>query len=126
MAEKSDRLAPVVVPTGRGPDQLMRILETLARVELTDGLSLAQLIYETANRLPRDATVVALIPSATTETAVALGNLRRRGHAVTAIVNVYEVHEVERVAGLLAAEGIGAKHLQDNDALPTMCRQYVD
>ena len=37
----------------------MRILETLARVELTDGLTLAQLITETGSRLPRDATVVA-------------------------------------------------------------------
>ena len=45
----------------RGAEQLLRILETLARVELTDGLSFAQLVVETASRLPRDATVVALL-----------------------------------------------------------------
>ena len=78
MIDTSDRLAPVVVPTEHGPEQLMRILETLARVELTDGLTFAQLVYETASRLPRDATVVALVPSVSTETAVALGSVRRR------------------------------------------------
>ena len=61
MLEQSDRLQPVVVETRRGPEQLLRILETLARVELTDGLSFAQLVTETAGRIPRDATVVAIV-----------------------------------------------------------------
>jgi len=55
MRDTSDRLRPVVVETRRGPEQLVRILETLARVELTDGLPLADLIGETASRMPRDA-----------------------------------------------------------------------
>ena len=63
----------------------MRILETLARVELTDGLTMAQLVAETGSRLPRDATIVAIVTSVTEDTAVALGNLVRRGFAVTAI-----------------------------------------
>ena len=79
MLEHSDRLEPVVIETRRGPEQLMRILETLARVELTDGLNFAQLVGETTSRLPRDATVLAILPSVSTETAIALGNLRRHG-----------------------------------------------
>ena len=90
MAETSDRLRPVVVETRRGPDQVMRIFETLARIELTDGLNLAQLIGETASRMPRDATVVAILPMVTEEHAVALGNLKRRGFAVTAVLNLYD------------------------------------
>ena len=39
----------------------MRILETLARVELTDGLGLGGLISETAGRMPADATVLAVL-----------------------------------------------------------------
>src|SRR5262249_33487389 len=35
MSERSDRLRPVVVPTRRGPEQLLLILEALARAELT-------------------------------------------------------------------------------------------
>ena len=46
-------LQPLIVPTRRGPEQLMRILETLARVELTDGLPLPALIAEAASRMAR-------------------------------------------------------------------------
>ena len=112
MLEQSDRLRPVIVETRRGPEQLLRILETLARVELTDGLSFAQLVAETASRLPRDATVVALLASPSIETAVALGELRRKGLAVTAILNLYDDTEFERASAHLAAEGIEARHLK--------------
>ncbi|MGO8746007.1 MAG: DUF58 domain-containing protein [Thermoguttaceae bacterium] len=125
MIETSHRLAPVVVETQRGPEQLLRIFETLARVELADGLTFAQLVYETGSRLPRDATVVALLPSVSTETAVALGNLRRRGFAVTAIVHTYHIHDFEKAAGLLAAEKVEARHLRNNEGIATMCRDYI-
>src|SRR5262249_28481016 len=72
MRDESDRLQPVVVETRRGPEQFQRILETLARVELTDGLTVAQLILETASRMPRDATVVAILADVSPETALAL------------------------------------------------------
>jgi uncharacterized protein (DUF58 family) len=125
MRESSDRLQPLVVPTRRGPEQLLRILETLARVELTDGLSFAQLLDETASRLPRDATVVALLAAPSIETAVALGGLRQHGFAVTAIINVYDDLEFERTSAQLAAEGVEARHLKSVEALPNLCRQYV-
>ena len=125
MAATSDRLEPLVVSTRRGPDQLMRILETLARIELTDGLSLAQLTLEAASRLPHDATVVALLSRVNPETAVALGNLRRRGFAVMAMVNLYHLHEFEKAAGMLLEEGVEARHLADEAAVATICRQYV-
>ncbi len=125
MLEHSDRLEPVVIETRRGPEQLMRILETLARVELTDGLNFAQLVGETTSRLPRDATVLAILPSVSTETAIALGNLRRHGFAVTVILNLYEVHEFEQAAGRLLAEGIEARHLQNEASIVTLCRSYV-
>lgn len=125
MREKSDRLQPIVVETQRGPEQLMRILETLARLELTDGLRLDQLVHEAASRLPHDATVVALVSRVTTETAVSLGNLRRRGFAVAAIVNAYHLHEFEKAAGMLLAEGVEARHLVDQAGIATICRQQV-
>ncbi len=125
MQPHSDRLQPLMVETRRGPEQLMRILETLARVELTDGLNLAQLVTETASRLPRDASVVALLPAVTAETAIALGNLRRRGLAVTAIVNLYDQGDFEQASARLLAEGIEARHLRDREAIVTICRNYV-
>ena len=44
-AATSDRLEPLVVETRRGAEQLMRILEMLARAELTDGLTMSQLDF---------------------------------------------------------------------------------
>jgi uncharacterized protein (DUF58 family) len=125
MLPHSDRLQPLTLETRRGPEQLMRILETLARVELTDGLNLAQLIVETAGRLPRDATVLGLLPRVTAETVVALGNLRRRGFAVSTILNLYDQVDFDRASALLAAEGIEARHLRDRLAVGTICRDYV-
>jgi uncharacterized repeat protein (TIGR01451 family) len=125
MLERSDRLQPLVVETRRGPEQLLRILETLARVELTDGLSFSQLIAETADRLPRDATIVALLATLSVETVMTLGELRRKGLAVTAILNLYDETEFERASAQLAAEKIEARHLKSVENLPTLCRNYV-
>lgn len=125
MLEESDRLQPVVVPTGRGPDQMLRIQETLARIELTDGLHLAELIEETASRLPRDATVVAILPAVTERNAVALANLRRRGFAVSAVLNVYEEYDFAQASGLLLAENIATHHLKDERAIPHLCRSLA-
>jgi uncharacterized protein (DUF58 family) len=125
MAETSDRLQPVVVQTDRGPEQLMRIFETLARVELTDGLDLTQLINETASRLPRDATVVAILPTVTEEHAIALGNLRRRGFAVTAILNLFEEYDFATASGPLLAQGVETRHLKEEAAIVELCRRFV-
>lgn len=125
MAETSDRLRPVVVETRRGPDQVMRIFETLARIELTDGLNLAQLIGETASRMPRDATVVAILASVTEEHAVALGNLKRRGFAVTAVLNLFEEYDFALASGPLLSQGIETRHLKDEPAIVAICRRLV-
>ena len=122
MRATSTRLEPLIVPTQRGAEQLLRMLETLARVELTDGLRLAQLVAETAHRMPRDATVIALVPLADVETAVALGGLRRRGFAVEAIIATSQVHEFEESAGRLAAEGILARQLSNPSDIAPLCR----
>jgi uncharacterized repeat protein (TIGR01451 family) len=125
MLTVSDRLEPLVVETRRGAEQLMRILETLARAELTDGLDLAHLVWETGSRLPRDASVLAILTAVTPETAIALANLRRRGFAVTAIINVFEERDYAEAAGTLLAERIESRHLKDESAISTICRSYV-
>lgn len=125
MLEHSDRLQPVVVPTRRGPEQLMRILDSLARVELTDGLTLPQLVGESIGRMPRDATVVAILPAVTAEVAITLGNLMRRGFAVTAILNLYEEYDFAEASGPLLAQGIETRHLKDRSRIVTICQRYV-
>jgi uncharacterized protein (DUF58 family) len=125
MRETSDRLRPVVVPTRRTSAQLGLILATLARVEKTNGLNVSQLVREAASRMPQSATVIAILSRVTTETAMALGGLRRRGMMVTAIVNVHEPHEFARAAGPLAAERIETRQLRDRAAIATICSRLV-
>jgi hypothetical protein len=107
-------------------EQLHRIRETLARVELTDGMTFAGLVLETSGRLPRDATVIAVLAEVSVETAAALGNLKREGLAVTAILIVFDFKDLEKGHGRLLAEGIrDVRHLARPEGLPTLCRQQV-
>ena len=126
MSEHSERLQPLRVETRRGAEQLQRIRETLARCELTDGLTFAELVVETAHRVPRDATVIAVLPEVTVEAAIALGNLRRRGLAVTAVLVLMDDDGLERAYGRLVAEGLrDLRHLPNEEALPELCRNSV-
>jgi uncharacterized repeat protein (TIGR01451 family) len=124
--EENARLRPLIVETRRGVEQLQKIRETLARVELGDGLTFARLVTEAASRLPRDATVIAVLADVLVETALALGNLRRQGYAVTVVLVMFDGNRLERALGRLLAEGIrDARHLRDEASLPALCQQQV-
>ncbi len=116
----STRLRPVVVGTRRGFDQFQQVRETLARLELTDGSTFAQMLLEVAPRLPRDATLVAVLPAVSVETAVALGMMRRQGFAISAVlVGLADDGTDDRAVavGRLAAEGVRDVRLVDSEAL---------
>lgn len=125
----SERLRPVVVPTRRGGDQLLRILETLARLELTNGLSFAQLVEEAKPHLPRDTTVIAVLRAVSEETALALGSLQRAGWSVTAVVSVPDRIPDWVVppewATLLLAQGITFRPINDEEALANLCGEQL-
>jgi uncharacterized protein (DUF58 family) len=121
MQGSSTRLRPLIVETRRGAEQLVRILETLARVELTDGLTFAQLVLEATSRLPRDATVVALLPDVSPETAIALGSLKRRGYAVTVVLLMFEDENFAECMGRLLAEGIDVRRVENEAAIAEVC-----
>ena len=126
MQEHSDRLQPILVETRSGAEHLQRLRETLARVELTDGMTFASLVVEAAGRLPRDATLVALLADVSLETAAALGTLRRAGFALTVILIVMETHPLEKAHGRLLAEGIrDVRHLTGPEMLSILCQQQV-
>lgn len=125
MEGRNDRLRPVVVETRRGPEQLMRILEALARVELTDGLTFSQLVLETTSRLPRDASVVALLADVPAETAIALGNLRRRGYAVTVVLMLFEEEHDYGCIGRLLAEGVAVRRIDTEAAIASVCSEQL-
>jgi uncharacterized protein (DUF58 family) len=121
-ADAQARLQPVMVPTRRGPEQLQYLRETLARVELNDGLDMAGLIDEGDSHLPRDTTIIAILPQVTPAAAIALGALRQRGFAVEVILIILEQDELELATQLLAAENLEARHLTDEAGIAEVCR----
>ena len=106
MEPRSERLAPLLVETRRGIEQLLRVREVLARIELTEGLHFAELIEETSSRLPRDATALAILPQVPVESAIALGNLRRAGLAVSVVLILLDENTLDEAYARLSAEGI--------------------
>ena len=127
MTDESHRLRPLIVETRRGVEQLHRIRDTLARVELADGLTFAGLVAETTSRLPRDATIVAVLPDVSEETAITLGGLRRAGRAITVVLIQLDENSLETCYGRLIAEGVrDIRHLKDEAEVPALCCKQVD
>ena len=62
---------------------------------------------------------------ASAETALALGNLRRRGHAVVAILIIFGEEQQDAAAGRLLAEGIEVRSVHDEASLAAVCAQQV-
>jgi uncharacterized repeat protein (TIGR01451 family) len=125
LKEDSAPRQPLIVPTRRGAEQLQRILQTLARAELSTGLTFPQLLIEAASRLPRDATLVAILPQVTEETALALGHFQRRGYAVTAVLVRLEEAQEEDALRRLLAEGIDARCVHNEEDLAVLCQEQM-
>ena len=109
LLKQNDRLRPVQVETRRGFEQFQMIRETLARLEIADGSTFSQLILEIGPRIPKDATVIAILPKVPIETSIALGLLRRQGFAISVIlVGIADdgSDELAQAHGRLIAEGV--------------------
>ena len=73
-----------------------------------------------------DATVVAVLPDVTVETALSLGNLRRQGFAVSVVLIMIRSEQLEKCYGRLLAEGIiDVRPLGGEEGLPELCQQQV-
>ncbi len=117
--------APLILLPQRGPQQFQYALETLARVELHEGLSFSELIRETLPRIPLETAAVVFIGMLTAETASALELMRRRGVRVVVIFNHPSEVDFAEAAARLADFGIETRHLPSEEFLATFCNQYV-
>jgi uncharacterized protein (DUF58 family) len=128
---QNTRVRPVVVPTRRSSDNLLRILETLGRLEQTDGLDFAGLLQEAAMQIPRDATLVAVISRVTPEMALALGEMARQGFLVAAIVVIFGAEVLPdwakppEWAEILLAQGINFHMVNSEESITNLCAQSV-
>ncbi|MBL9173411.1 MAG: DUF58 domain-containing protein [Verrucomicrobiales bacterium] len=127
----SDRLRPVGVETRRAADQLGRILQCLARLEPTDGLSFPSLLAEVSSRLPRNASVIAILQDVSEETAVALSGLGRQGYRVTAVQVRFDSREAPAWAAgpdwaaWLVGSGIQVRRIHDDASLSHLCSETL-
>ncbi len=83
---QSDRLRPFEVPTGRTATQLLHILESLARTELTDRTPMEVALESGYRRFRRDATLLLLVPRVTEQLAVMIGTLKSAGFSIAVFV----------------------------------------
>jgi uncharacterized protein (DUF58 family) len=124
MRASSSRLRPIIIPANRSPEHFAELHRTLARLERTDGLSLSELIMETESRLPRMLSVLALVQQIDEPGAFALAMLRRRGFAVSVIVNQHQDNFLETAASL-AAHHLPVFSLRDEASVPHLCRNWL-
>ena len=127
----NDRLSPVRVENGKGIDKLQQIFETLARLELTDGLNFSEMISASISQISRDATVIAVLHHVTPEMAIALGELARRGFLVTAVVVAFDSEPIPdwarppEWANLLLAHGIDFRLVNSEEAITNLCAEAM-
>jgi len=113
---ESDRLRPVEVPLRRGDFQLWQLRHVLARLELSDGLPLGELLLQEYPRLPRDAAVIVLAPEVPYSLATALGELKRSGFTIAAFV-IAALPAWEQAAAALSVHNVPCYHLTDERQL---------
>jgi uncharacterized protein (DUF58 family) len=127
----NDRLRPVQVPTGKGSEKMKLLLETLARLEHTDGLDFAEMLTAIISKVPRDATVIPVLRQVTPAIAIALGELVRRGFLVTAVVvafgegSVPDWAQPPEWAVLLLAHGIDFRMVNSEEAVMNLCAEAL-
>jgi len=129
--QKNTRLRPVLLEAAKGENQFLDILAALGRLEHTDGLDFPAMIRETAPRIARDTTVVAVLGAVTPEIALALGEVARRGLPVTAIVVSIEMEAVPDWArppdwaGMLLAQGIDFRVVNSEESILNLCAEAI-
>jgi hypothetical protein len=120
MRSQSDRLNPIVLGANRTPEHFAELHRMLARLERTDGLKLDQLLIETESRLPKLLSLIAIVQKVDEAGLVALEMMRRRGYALTVMLNCHQDEYLEHAGKLIAAR-LRVVPLYDEDSL----REYL-
>jgi len=116
-----DRLRPVEVPARKGHDQAMRVLDALARLELSEGLPIEDMLAEEYVGMPRDLALVLIVPTLTPRLYEILARLKLSGFAVTTIL-VDHAPIRARAHVTLAAQNIDLIHIERPEDLMEIAR----
>ena len=104
--------------------QAQQIIENLARIVPGRGLDCAQLILEEYRGLPRDATLLPVVPYMNEGLAMMLGEMKLSGFAVT-VFFIADSKGFEEAAGLLAQRNIHVFHIQEERDLHELSPQKI-
>lgn len=125
MERKNERLKPIYIAPGTGPEKFHELHRTLARLERSDGLELPALVEEMQGRLPRYLSILFLLQNVDDRVATTLGLLRRQGFAVAAVLNQHELDGAMESEARLVAERIEVFPLPNESSIPSVCRNMM-
>ncbi len=122
--DKSDALRPVEVRPKKAGANLLQIFETLARLELQPGLSMARMLMAEYTRFPRDAALILIVPCVPPALVQALARLKTAGFIVSVFVVLNE-EEYLTAKARLAQEGVQVFHLQSEADLSVLATETI-
>ncbi len=125
MRPDDDRLRPLIEDADRGPVHYQQLRRALARLELSDGLTIGQTMIAVQQRLAHDTTLIMILPRCEPQTSAMLIGMKRRGWAVAVVINTPEFNDFIADAGPLQADGIETIHLADEASLPQAMRRVT-
>ncbi len=108
---ESNRLNPLQVPTLRSTAQAQYVVENLARVIPTNGLTIDQVILSEYERLPRDAALLPVVPQVTEQLALTLASMKLSGFNVSVFL-IANATGYPEAAALLANHNIHCFHIE--------------
>jgi hypothetical protein len=104
MKSQNNRLSPIVLGASRTPEHFAQLHRMLARLERTDGLKLDQLLIETESRIPKLLSLMVIAQRVDQAGLFALEMFRRRGYALTVLLNCHQELYLENASPLIAAK----------------------
>lgn len=107
----TDRLRPVQVPVRRGQESVVLVMESLARLEASDGLDLAEMIAQEYNAWPREETVILIVPDVSDELSRAIVRLKSAGFSVLVLL-IANMDRAPRLQAALAGISVPMIHLR--------------
>ena len=108
--KKSEALAPLMIPTRKAAEQGRLILDTLARVDYTDGLTIDKALQSSIQHISRNATILLITSEVTDDLAVTLGLLKESGFS-TSVFIIDDERAYFRALERLAARSIDVFHI---------------
>lgn len=106
-----DLIRPLLVPTLKSPIQARKIAENLARVIPGKGLDAVDLIMNEYSGLPRDATLIPVVPHMSERLVLALAEMKLIGFSVS-VFFIRDRKGYDEAASLLAQHNIHVFHIE--------------